>query len=205
MKRAIILAGTALAIVGFYGPWVGNARNIAGLSYNALDLAEFCKFMIRAASGPLTRELFLVPIVACALLLALWASQPKQNGPVSRYVLTGVAALFSLVPLPPYPYLLRAYSLVEDRGLWELSLAGFLAVALVFALGPRVEGRWRGAAFVLLALAGAVPPLWEFLSHALPAISALYGMPAVIGWGLMVMPAGFGLVILGGAYVMRDA
>ena len=71
--------GVTLAILGFYGPWVTTSRNVAALTYNALDLAEFSKFIVRAHGGTMTREMFLVPVVAAALALALWASQPNQS------------------------------------------------------------------------------------------------------------------------------
>jgi hypothetical protein len=194
MKRALVLVGAVLAILGFYGPWVTGQSQVAALTYNALDLTEFCKFIVRAQLGEITRELFLVPIVAAALVLALWASQPDWLNSALRRTLTLVAAIFSLVPLPPYPYLLKAYSSAEDRGSFWLSLAG---VALIFVLGRRLAGKWRNVALVALALLGAVPPAWEFFARALPAISRAYGSPAMVGWGLMVMTIGFALVATG--------
>ncbi len=197
MKRIITLAGVALAILGFYGPWVTTQRQIAALTYNALDLTEFCKFIARAQLGNIARELFLAPIVAAALALALWASQPDRLLHVLRYALTFVAAIFSLVPLPPYPFLLRAYSSVEDRGSFWLSLVGLLGVALIFVLGRRVLGKWRDAMFVALALLGALPAVWEFVARALPAISKVYRSPAVAGWGFIVTVVGFAVVVVG--------
>jgi len=197
MKRIITLAGVALAILGFYGPWVTTQRQVTALTYNALDLTEFSKFIARARLGDITRELFLVPIVAAALALALWASQPDQLLHVLRYALTFVAAIFSLVPLPPYPFLLRAYSSVEDRGSFWLSVAGLLGVALVLVLGRRIPKRWRDVTFILLVLIGALPASWEFFARALPAISGVYGSPAVVAWGFIVMIVGFALIAAG--------
>jgi hypothetical protein len=197
MKRIITLVGVVLAILGFYGPWVTTQRQIAALTYNALDLTEFSKFIARARLGDITRELFLVPIVAAALALALWASRPDQLLHVLRYALTFVAAIFSLVPLPPYPFLLRAYSSAEDRGLFWLSMAGLLGVALVFVLGQRISRRWRDVTFVSLALIGALPASWEFLARALPAISGVYGSSTVVAWGFIVTIVGFALIAAG--------
>ncbi len=199
MKRIITLAGALLAAVGFYSPWVTTQRQVAALTYNALDLTEFCKFILRAQLGQVTRELFLVPIVAAALALALWASQPDQRSRILRYALSAVAVVFSLVPLSPYPHVLTAYASAEDRGSFWLSLAGLLGVALIILFGQRIKSGWRDAAFVALALIGAAWPVWEFAARALPAVSRAYGSPALVGWGLVVTVAGFVLVAAGAA------
>ena len=202
MKRGLTLAGIALAILGFYGPWITSARGLAALTYNALDLAEFLKFIGRAGIASITREWFLVPIAAAALALALWANSLDQRSRVLRHVLTLAAVLFSFVPLPPYPFLLRAYASTEDRASFWLSVAAVAGVVLIFVLGSHIAGRWRGAAFVALAVTGAVPAAWEFFTRALPAISKVYGSPAVMGWGPVVTLLGFVLIIVGA--VMRE-
>jgi len=211
MKRSLTLVGVALAILGFYGPWVTTSRNVAALTYNALDLAEFSKFIVRARLGTITREMFWIPLVAAALALALWASQPNHPSRVLRYTLTFAAAVFTLIPLPPYlpgtsplSFLsLVAYCSAEDRGAFWLSVAGLLGVALIFVCGRRIVGRWRSIAFVALALIGAVPAAWEFFVRALPAISTVYGSPASPAWGFFAAMIGFALVLAGA--VMRDA
>ena len=211
MKRIILPIGVALAILGFYGPWVTSSRNIAALTYNALDLAEFSKFIVRARLGIITREMFLIPLVAAALALALWANRPDQLARALRYALTLAAAILALIPLPPYlsgmsPFSflsLVAYRSAEDRGAFWLSVAGLLGVALIAVCGRRIAGRWRGIAFVALALIGAVPAAWEFSARALPAISTVYGSPAFPAWGFFAAMIGFTLVMAGAA--MRDA
>ena len=205
-----MLIGVTLAILGFYGPWVTTSRNVAALTYNVLDLTEFSKFVVRAHLGTMTREMFLVPLVAAALALALWASQPNHPSRVLRYTLTLAAAVFTLVPLPPYlpgmsplSFLsLVAYRSAEDRGSFWLSVAGLLGVVLIFVWGRRVVGRWRSIAYVALALIGAVPAAWEFFTRALPAISTVYGSPASPAWGFFAAMIGFALVMAGA--VMRD-
>ena len=197
MKRIITLTGALLAALGFYGPWVTTQRQVAALTYNALDLTEFCKFILRAQLGRVTRELFLVPIVAAALALALWACQPDSRSRILRYGFSAMAVVLSLVPLPPYPYVLTAYASAEDRGSFWLSLVGLLGVVLITLLGQRIMSRWRDAAFVALALIGTALPVWEFAARALPAVSRAYASPAVVGWGLVVTVAGFVLLAVG--------
>jgi hypothetical protein len=173
------------------------------LTYNALDLAEFAKFIVRAGIANITRELFLVPIVAAALALSLWANLTGPGSLVWRYVLTGTAAVFSLVPLPPFSppllsFLLMAYRSAEDRGSFGLSVAGLIGVVLMFVFGQRIAGRWRGVAFVVLALIGALPAAVEFFARALPAISTVNGSPAIVSWGLYLTVIGFLLAAAGG-------
>lgn len=203
MKRSLALIGVALAVLGWYAPWVTSTRRLAALTYNALDLTEFSKFIIRAGMASITREWFLVPLIAAALALTLWASQPDSLSRPLRYALTFLAAVLCLVPLPPYPFFLKAYRSAEDRLSFWLCIAGVLGVALVFALSRRVTGRWRSVAFGMLALLGAVPAAWEFFTHALPAISQVYGSPALPVWGLWAVLAGF--VLLAVSAALREA
>jgi len=206
IKRIIIFLGVALAILGFYGPWVTSARRLAALTYNAIDLAEFSRFLARAGMAHLTRELFLVPIVAAALALALWASQPGQVSRPARYALTLAAAIFALIPLPPFSsgmsplafLSLVAYRSAEDRGAFWLSVAGLIGLGLVFAFGRRVAERWCGLALVALTAIGAVPAAWQFFARALPAISTAYGSPARVEWGLVVTMVGLVFVAVAG-------
>ena len=86
---ALALAGIALAVLGFYAPWVTSARGLAALTYNAIDLAELCKFITRAGIANLTREWFLAPIMAAALALALWANSPAGTAPGRRWGAAG--------------------------------------------------------------------------------------------------------------------
>jgi len=197
MKRGLVLVGVALAILGWYAPWVTSTRQLAALTYNALDLAEFAKFVTRAGIASVTREWFLVPVVAAALALAVWANPPGKFARAWRYLLTSAAILFSLVPLPPYPFLLRAYSSAEDRLSLGLSVAGVLGVTLFFLFGSRITGKWRGFVFVTFAVLGAAPAACEFF-HTLSPISKVYGSPAVAAWGWVVTLIGFVLVAIVG-------
>jgi hypothetical protein len=203
MKRSLTLIGLALAVVGWYAPWVTSSRQLAALTYNALDLVEFGKFVDRAGIAVLTREWLLVPLVAAALALALWANRPEVRSRPARFGLTLLAAILALVPLPPYPYVLKACASAEDRISFWLCLAGLLGVALFFVLGRLIAGRWRDGVFVALALTGALPAAWEFISRVLPATSKAYASPAWPAWGFFLTMIGFVLVIV--ASVQRDA
>jgi hypothetical protein len=201
--RALVPLGLALAILGWYAPWVTSSRQLAALTYNALDLVEFCKFVNRAGMAAITREWFLVPLVAASVALALWVHQPGALPRPARYGLTALAAVLSLVPLPPYPFMLKAYTSAEDRvSLW-LCLAGLMCILLILAFGRSIAGRWRTSMFTALTMIGALPAAWEFVTRALPAISQVYGSPAWPAWGFYLTLLGFALTIA--ASVKPDA
>jgi len=205
MKRSLTLLGVALAILGWYAPWVTTQRRLAALTFNALDLTEECKFVVRAGGANIAREWFLVPLVAAAFALALWASHASRT---PRYALTGAAALLSLVPIPPFlsgMSLTAFLSLViwrsaEERLSFWLSLAGLLGVALIFVLGQRIGGRKRDLVFIALALVGALPAAWELFSRTLPALSVVYASPALPAWGFFVALVGFALAAVGAVF-----
>jgi hypothetical protein len=202
-----MLLGVALAILGWYAPWVTTQRQLAALTFNALDLTEVCKFVVRAGIANITREWFLVPIIAAALALALWASQASS---IWRYGLTGVAALLSLVPLPPFSsgmspltfLSLVAWHSVEDRFSFWSSVVGLMGVTLVFVLGQRIRGRWRDLVFITFALVGTLPVVRELSLRVLPALAELYASPALPTWGFFVAMVGFALVIV--SALMRE-
>lgn len=205
MRRFLIPFGLALAILGWYAPWVTTTRQLAALTYNALDLTELCKFINRAGTANITREWFLVPLSAAALALALWAN---RAGPLPRPVqvaFTLLAAAFSLVPLPPYPFMLKAYASVEDRISFGLSLGGLLSVMVAFIFGRFLAGRWRAGVYIGLALIGTVPAALELITRALPAISKVYGWPVVLTWGFSLMLTGFACIVIGAVWRERRA
>jgi hypothetical protein len=210
MKRNLMLAGLVAAVLGFYGPWITSIRGVAALTYNAIDLAEFAKFVARAGLGTLTREWFLLPIVAAAWALGLWVNSFFPARRVLRCGVTFFAACLSLVPLPPFlsgmsPVefaLWVLYRSPEDRGLFWLSAAGLMGVLTLFAFGGRVARRGRDVAFVVLALLGLLPAANQVLARAVPVISNVYGSPALTAWGFWIAMLGF--VLAAASALMRD-
>ena len=65
--KQIVLVGIALALVGYWGPWVDHKT--AALVLSGLDMAEFVKFLpeVRAGTEFMIRELFYLPPLAAAL------------------------------------------------------------------------------------------------------------------------------------------
>jgi len=219
---AIRLFGLVLVIAGYFGPWVGHKT--AALTVTGPELSEFAKLFPQVQGGvvPVIRALFLTPLVAAAILLGLLANQlinrqiskstnrqigkstnrqiskstnrqiSKSTNRLPRTLLMLVAALFALAALPPYQYLLAP----EYRGHLVLAAGGLLLVLLTPFAG-RLPRRARSVLTALLALAGAVPALWQFvLLH--PLVVALYDEPLGLGWGLVVCVVGFALVLISG-------
>lgn len=187
-ERAGVLAGLAMLVCGYWGPWVSHKA--AGLVLLGYDLAEYVKFLgeFRAGTLAVWRGWFILPAGAITLALALCIFHPALQ---LRWYggLVGFAAgvLTSLTLLPPawYPALLWTS---EFRLPTVIMLAGLAALALAPAwrLLPR---RWcilLAAGVNSLAVSGAV---WAFL-RVKPAVDRVYGAPAPWGWGWMVMAAG---------------
>jgi hypothetical protein len=72
-----------------------------------------------------------------------------------------------------------------------------VALTLLIPLVQRLPRRLQSVLVALLALVGALPPLWQFaLLH--PLVVALYAAPVGLGWGLIACVAGFALLFLAG-------
>lgn len=194
MKRKLLgicFLGLVLAVAGYFGPWV--AHKTAALTVTGFELAEFAKFFpqVQGRTVPVIRALFLTPPVAAAVLIGLLAHQPARR-PIICLAAMAFAALLALAALPPYEYLLDP----SYRSQLALAVGGLLLVLLT-PLTRCISRRIRGILTALLALAGAFPPLWQFLLLH-PLVVALYHEPPGLGWGLVVCEVGFALLLLSG-------
>lgn len=194
----LVLIGLAAMIIGAWGPWVAHAN--AAMSLSALDLAEFVKFMQRAALTSVMREWFCLPLVSAAIGLALWAR--KIHFLNFHYRLVGLlgAAALTLMVLPPYPDLLRAYRLPEDRIFFWMGVGAFALTLLAGSAGAWLPRRAAAAAWLVLAVGSTTPALWQLAQLSAP-LAQLYGAPLQMGWGVIVTVAG-GLSVTAGAAAM---
>ena len=190
---AIRLLGLALAVVGHFGPWIPHQA--VALTVTGFELAEFAKVFPQVQSGvaPVTRVLFLTPLVAAAILLGLLTN--KLTNKLTRALVILAAVLLALAALPPYQYLLDP----GYRGQLILAAIGLILVLLT-PLARYLPRRAQGILITLLALAGALPALWQF-ALLRPLVVALYGAPLGLGWGLIACVAGFALLLAGGALI----
>jgi len=188
------LLGIVLALVGYFGPWVDHET--VALTVTGFELAEFAKFFPQVHGGvvPVTRELFLAPLSAAAILLGLLANQltNKPTNKLTNKLLTLTAALIALAVLPPYQFILDP----QYRSQLALAAGGMLLVLLT-PLARRLPRRAWTVLVALVALAGGVTALWQF-ALLRPLVVALYNRPLDLGWGLVTCTAGFALLLISG-------
>lgn len=187
----LCLVGLALAVVGYFGPWIPHQT--AALTVAGAELAWFAKFFPQVREGVVAvrRELFGTPLIAAAVLLGLWTRGVNLR-PLVRRGAIALAVLIALAALPIYDSPFSA----EYRGTLVLTGVGVAMVSLsVFA--HRLGRRVYGALFALLAVGGIVPALWQF-ARLRPLVVALYGETIGLGWGLVACALGFVLLLVGG-------
>lgn len=223
--RYFRLAAVALALAGYWAPWL--THRTAALRLNGYELSEWVTLLpgVRSGELPLSRLLFLLPLACLALLLAvvstrvpvpvaapslseapahpverprtgLAAALPALAGPWAWPLLLA-ALVCGLSVLPPYPYLLRALGDPEFQGQFFIGCATLLGVALVGYLPAGLKDSLQ----VLLGLAGALLGGFALL-RLHPIASALLDAPWPIGAGWVIMLAGFAALAAAGVAQM---
>ena len=195
----LLTLGALLELAGAVTPWIPHRA--AALRLTALDLFVVVRLLppVRDGVVRVAREVFLLPLLAPALVLALApAFCPRPRG-FFHYGGPLVGAVLALTVLPPYPPILTAWRDPLYRGQLFLVLATCpLALAAFWA--RRLPERWRGGLASVLALAGWLPPFLAVL-RVRPLFSALYGAPVGIGPGVLLGALGAGLVLSLGVLV----
>jgi len=204
----ILLLGLVLVIMGYFGPWVPHKT--AALTVTGFELAEFAKFFPQVQGGTIsiTRELLYLPFLVAFILSALLAGQSTVR---ATYLIVPlfVAALL-VVALLPYSIVdgvrqaLTTHSPFTPDPQYTGQLALVVIGAVLTLLAPlarRLPRRAWGILVSLLALAGVVPALWQFVLLR-PLVVALYtgngSGPLGLGWGLIACVVGFALLVLSG-------
>jgi hypothetical protein len=216
--RNLAYVGLILFVTGYLGPWVGHKT--AALTVTGLELAEFAKFFPQVQGGtvPIARQLFYFPLVASSILVVLLVGRALSRatgatfGRLARaflctwctWVVPFLCAALLLMALLPYA-VVQAFlsrpsvsSILESRYAGQLTLVAVgIASTLLAPLAHRCSERLRFILVGLLALAGAVPALWQ-LALLCPLVVALYGAPFQPGWGMIVCAVGAVLLFLSG-------
>jgi hypothetical protein len=191
--RAVEWLGLALALVGYFGPWIPHPT--AALTVTGRELAEFAKFFPQVQSGtsPIMRALFVAPLLATSILAGLLANEWLRS-PAQRILATVALSAPALLALPPYPFLTAA----EYRVQLILAVGGG-TLALLTLLTGRLPDAVRGILIALVAVGGFGIAAVQFaLLH--PLVVSLYGSVLPLGWGLLACGAGLGLVALFGVF-----
>jgi hypothetical protein len=180
--------GVVLVVVGYFGPWIPHET--AALTVTGSELGWFSK-----SFGLRSRELFVLPMIAAAVLFSLVA-QRIVSRPVARLGVTVFGVLLVLASLPVYDSIFS----LEYRAQLILTIVGVVLV-LSNLFTPLLPRRVWGALVVLLVLVGVLPALRQFTTFY-PRVVALYGDPLGVGWGLIVCIVGFALVLVRGILVI---
>ena len=194
-SKTWFLIGIALALIGYWGPWVNHKT--AALVLSGLDMAEFVKFLpgVRSGTELMIRELFYLPPLAAALCLALIGSNRHWRYALwARAIMVMAAVALAIIVLPPYPFIFQALSSDEFRR-QLLMAAGCLVAIAGTLLYRRLPKAIVAGLLIAISLVGAIPPVWQFFSIR-GALDSVYGQPIHVGWGLWLMAVGF-LVVAG--------
>ncbi len=219
--RYFRLAALALALVGYWSPWLTHSS--AALRLNGYELSEWVTFLpgVRSGELPLSRLVFLLPLACLALLLSAVATRvpvrleapPLGQAPARapERPRTGLAAALPAMPaawgwvlllaglvcafvlFPPYPYLLTAIRDPEFQGQFFVACATLLGLFIVAYLPAELKDGLQ----VLLALVGAGLSLFALLTLR-PVASVLLNAPWPIGAGWVAVVLGFGALALAG-------
>jgi hypothetical protein len=219
-SRVVLILGLALAIVGYFGPWVGHKT--AALVLTGQDMGEFVKFLpeVRDGAVPMIREFFYLPPFAAALGLILLMTSKRLAYPLAVRTVMLLAVLgLTWAMLPPVwtPQLLVTAEFRKQTVAIAFCLLLLIIHPVLRHLPPRrcsehSRGRELMAvalrhaqdiAMIVLALLGVAPPLWQFFSIR-EAVNRAYGWPIQVGWGLWVTVLGFLIVMVGAVSVRRS-
>lgn len=195
LARWLLPLGGLVALVGYFGPWVDHP--VAGLVVMGLDFGEYVKFLAAVRSGQLSlwREAFYWPLAAVSLTYALIVFRADLGYRWwLRAGLVAVALVAALNMLPPAwtPQRLLTPEFQQQTATMVACVAAVL-VSPFLALLPR---RVTAVLIAVLAVVAAAVPVWQF-ARVLPEIAPLYGHALMAGWGVYVLVAGFGTVVVG--------
>ena len=200
-SQIVLILGLALAIVGYFGPWVDHRT--AALVLTGQDMGEFVKFLpeVRAGTAPMIREFFYLPPFAAALgLILLMASKRLAYPLVVRAVMVLAVLGLAWATLPPVwtPQLLVTAEFRKQT----VAIAFCLLLLIIHPVLRYLPLRPSAVVMMVLALLGAGSPLWQFFAIR-EAVNRAYGWPVQVGWGLWVTVLGF-LIVMAGAVTLFE-
>jgi hypothetical protein len=186
-----IFAAWGIALVGYFGPWVG--RRAAALAWNAYDLFDLLRLLPEIETGALSVNLqaLRLPLVGLAVLLPMLLTEMHRVWRISGGI---VGAGLALATLPPYPEIVSAWHTPGWRIPFWWGIGAMLVAGTAVWFAPRL-GRYRP--WILLAwLAVTGLPAVATFARLLPALRALHAAPIGPGWGFWVCLGSLGCAAL---------
>jgi len=187
--RVRLLAAWGIALVGYFGPWVG--RRAAALAWNAYDLFDLLRLLPEIETGALSVNLqaLRLPLVGLAVLLPVVLADASIGWRIGSAL---VGAGLALATLPPYPEVVSAWHTPGWRVPFWWGVGAMLAAGVAIWVAPRL-GHYRP--WLLLAwLAVTTLPAAVTFTRLLPALRTLHAAPVSPGWGFWVCMGGLGCV-----------
>lgn len=167
-----VLVGATAVFLAYFLIWLPGPG--VALQLMGLELGEWIKFV----GVGLARNYFYLPPITLGLILALWTALWARRW--QTWAARGLAGGVSLLAFPAVEAILY-----EPRSEWllRLLLIGLVGATAVAAHGL---GRWPRLVWgliVLLALAGALLPTWQYLQIR-PLVAYWLQKPVGIGPGV---------------------
>lgn len=187
----VLLAAWAIALVGYFAPWVGRHPMSAALAWNAYDLFALLRLLPEIERGALTVNLqtLHLPLLGLAVLLPVLHHNAGRALRWSAVLLScGLAAM----TLPPYPQIVTAWRTPGWRVpfWWAIGSMACAVSSLWFA--PRL-GRYRS--WWIVGVVGlAILPAMNTLYRLMPALEHLHHAGVWPGWGAWTCVAGLGII-----------
>jgi hypothetical protein len=195
--QTLLFIGLTAILAGYFFVWLPGPGS--GLRLIGIELGEWIKFL---GVGP-TRDLFYLPPIVLGLLLALLTIQ----WPNSRWQ-TWIARLMAVaVSLLAFPAVAAITSEPTSEWLLRMFLIG---VVFVVAVSSALAGQyqrariWAWFLMALVALVGAILPVWQYLAVR-PLVIEILQRPVGIGPGVWINAFGGLLVVAVATWRFRHA
>jgi hypothetical protein len=204
MRRYLLPGALALALFGFWQPWL--ALPAGALQLNAYELSEWVEFLPGVFIGalPFDRLTFLIPCACLTVLFGLAAARLRRAAPRGWFSalwpdtalgwgLLLLAGLSAAAVFPYYPYLLSAYADPEFQAQFFIACTATLAVPLALLL-PEEVAALAQIALAVIGLGVSAWALWALWPAASEVLHAVWPL----GWGWFATLLGFAVVAVEG-------